>query len=182
MAGGREISQGCVVMQEISSADTCRRQVPAVIKLVEWEPRSVNLDVGGGRYEDTTVYLKRLKVTNLVYDPFNRSAKHNRAVLQRVIDHGGADSVTLMNVLNVIQKPYDRRAVLRISWKLLREGHPIYIGIYDGDKSGEGKKTRDGWQENRRASTYLSEVGRFFKIVKSNAKLIVGRRRSNGQK
>ena len=168
-------------MQEISSANTCRRQVPAVIKLIKWEPRSVNLDVGGGRYEDTTVYLKRMKVTNLVYDPFNRPPLHNREVINKIITHGGADSVTIMNVLNVIQKPRDRRAVLRLSWHMLKAGHPIFIGVYEGDKSGDGSKTRDGWQENRKTSTYLSEVGKFFQIVKTTARLIVGRRRKNGK-
>lgn len=163
-------------MQKITSARTSRKQVPAVIKVIEWNPRSVNLDIGGGRYDDSSIYLKRFKVTNYVYDPFNRTLEHNQMVMKKIIAHSGADSVTLMNVLNVIKRPQDRKAVLRLAWSTLKSGHPIYVGIYEGDKSGDGKKTRDGWQENRKTSTYVPEVGRFFKIVKTTARYIVGKR------
>jgi len=40
------------------------------------------------------------------------------------------------------------------------EGIPpgIYVTVYEGDRSGKGKVTRDGWQENRKLASYLDEV------------------------
>lgn len=34
----------------------------------------------------------------------------------------------------------------------------MIVTAYPGDHSGEGRETRDGWQENRKPFTYRDEV------------------------
>jgi len=93
----------------------------------------VNLDVGGGHHEDATLYLAERKVTNVVYDPDNRSAKHNAKAISFVLGIGGSHSVTLSDVLNLYPSWKDRDAILYYSKFLARKGAPIYISVYEGN-------------------------------------------------
>ena len=79
-------------------------KLPAIFKLVKFRPKTVNLDYGGGRFDNATNWLCELDVTNLIYDPFNRSAEHNSFVLSEIKKNGGADTATLSNVLNVVKE------------------------------------------------------------------------------
>jgi len=160
--------------QEITSAATSRAQVPAIHKRIPWVDGQTNLDYGGGAHDLATEWLADpenggVSVTNLVYDPFNRSPEHNDGVLARVQEMGGADTATLANVLNVIREPEARQEALERAKSLLKPGAPIHIGIYPGDGSGEGRLTsnsedpeRRTWQENRKLATYLPEVLEVF--------------------
>lgn len=90
--------------QAYDSRATSRNQVPALFRAVPWVADTVNLDVGGGRFDRGTEYLAEQGVTSLVFDPFNRSEQHNIAVLKRVKSRR-ADTATIANVLNVIKEP-----------------------------------------------------------------------------
>jgi len=107
--------------------------VPKLFKKVRWRSYTVNLDVGGGHHEDATLYLAERKVTNVVYDPDNRSAKHNAKAISFVLGIGGSHSVTLSDVLNLYPSWKDRDAILYYSKFLARKGAPIYISVYEGD-------------------------------------------------
>ena len=96
----RGISRDPVVYD---SRNTSRNQVPALFKQVAWIPGTVNLDVGGGRYDRGTAYLADQDVTSIVFDPFNRSEAHNLAAL-RQLAKTRADTATITNVLNVIKE------------------------------------------------------------------------------
>ena len=67
--------------QEYTSARSSIKQVPAGFKIVDkyfgWKPNTLNLDIGGGKYDLMTEALLKKNVTNLVYDPYNRSEHHN---------------------------------------------------------------------------------------------------------
>jgi len=165
------------------SAATSRRQVSALFKHVPWPsharnpPPTINVDVGGGKYDDGTKYLNSIGVRNLVWDPYNRSPENNaRVVVTASTDV--PDTATMANVLNVIRRPEDRRHALVNARAFLppRRG-TLYINVWEGNKSGKAATTRDGWQENRRLETYLSEVQDVFplaKIVKDGSfKMIV---------
>ena len=125
----------------------------------------MNLDVGGGYHKDATLYLAERKVRNVVYDHIHKSAEHNAKAISFVIGIGGSNSVTLSDVLNVIPSWRDRDAVLYYSKFLARKSAPIYIGVYEGDKSGVGKMTREGWQANLEISEYEKAIANRFEIV-----------------
>ncbi len=125
----------------------------------------MNLDVGGGYHKDATLYLAERKVKNVVYDHIHKSAEHNAKAISFVIGIGGSNSVTLSDVLNVIPSWRDRDAVLYYSKFLARKSAPIYIGVYEGDKSGVGKMTRKGWQANLELGEYEKAIANRFEIV-----------------
>lgn len=153
------------------SRATSRRQVAAIVKAVTWGRGTVNLDVGGGKFEETTDALAGLGVKNLVLDPFNRSAKHNEAVL-RALQETPADTATLSNVLNVIERASDRRDALAVAREHLRAGGTLYVTVYEGNGDGRGGHTANGWQENRRLVDYLPEVRAVFPTATRNGKVI----------
>ncbi len=139
--------------------------VPKLFKKVKWRSYSVNLDVGGGYHKDATLYLAERKVKNVVYDHIHKSAEHNAEAISFVIGIGGSHSVTLSDVLNVIPSWRDRDAVLYYSKFLARKSAPIYIGVYEGDKSGVGKMTDKGWQANLELGEYEKAIANRFEIV-----------------
>lgn len=165
--------------QEYDSAATSLNQLAGGVKAVaEILPAgSLNLDYGGGRYNQAVEYLKQVDVMNLVFDPFNRSKEHNREVLDIIKEYGGADSCTCCNVLNVIDGDAAKITALKNIKRLVRSGGKVYIQTYEGsdkvetqnDKgktvkkpSGVGKTTKKGWQENKETKAYIPLVQEVF--------------------
>ena len=101
--------------QEYTSANTSINSVklPAIFSMVNFKPETINLDYGGGKFDNATTALEGKGVTNLIYDPYNRSSGHNKDVIDTVRKNGGADTVTCSNVLNVIKEPEARKAVIK---------------------------------------------------------------------
>lgn len=133
----------------------------------------MNLDYGGGRFDNATEFLAEQNVKNLVYDPYNRSAEHNKSVLAEIRERGGADTVTCSNVLNVIKEENVRNEVIRNIYKLLKNGGVAYFTVYEGSGSGEGRPTSAGFQLNRKTSQYLDEIQAVFRTVQRKGKLII---------
>lgn len=160
--------------QEFSSAATSinSNKLPAIYNMVEFRPGDVVVDFGGGKFDNAVNYLKDKDVTLLVYDPYNRSAEHNKEVLRILKERGGADAAVNSNVLNVIKEPEAREAVLRNIKKITKRGAPIYITVYEGRGDGAEGPTKSGYQLNRKTSDYMDEVGRVFSNVKRKGKLI----------
>lgn len=161
--------------QKISSANTSinSSKLPAIFRLVKFEPNTLNLDYGGGKFDNAAEYLAQQNVTNLVYDPYNRSTQHNAEVLQKVRENGGADTITISNVLNVIAEPEARLTVLRNAKKLVKPGGNVYITVYEGNKSGEGTETKSGYQLNKSTADYIDEIASVFSTVNRKGKLII---------
>lgn len=160
--------------QEFSSAATSinSTKLPAIYNMVNFRPGAVVVDFGGGKFDNAVNYLKDKDVTLLVYDPYNRSAEHNKEVLRILKEHGGADAAVNSNVLNVIKEPEAREAVLRNIKKITKRGAPIYITVYEGRGDGAEGPTKSGYQLNRKTGDYMDEVGRVFSNVKRKGKLI----------
>ena len=165
--------------QLYTSAKTSRNQVPAthtnVNKFIDWEPGTVNADIGGGRFEKATEYLKDKGVTNLVYDPFNRTVEHNQEVVNKIIN-GGADTATVSNVLNVIKEDENIDKVLKQTHNALKDGGTAYFNFFEGDGRGQGKETKDGWQRNQKTADYLPIIQKYFPqatTLKGNSKVII---------
>lgn len=133
--------------QEFTSENTSINsgKVPAVFKMVSFQPGTINLDFGGGRFDTANDYLTQYDVINLVYDPYNRSKEHNSEVIQTIRKAGGADTATCSNVLNVIKEPEVRRNVLENIKKLVKPGGHVYITVYEGSGKGNEGPTKAGY-------------------------------------
>lgn len=161
--------------QKISSANTSinSSKLPAIFNMVRFAPDTLNLDFGGGKFDNATEYLATQGVESLVYDPYNRTAEHNKEVLARVRENGGADTITLSNVLNVIAEPESRLAVLRNCKRLLKSGGTLYVTVYEGTGKGDEKETTAGYQLNRKTASYVDEIASVFSSVSRKGKLII---------
>lgn len=161
--------------QKYTSANTSinSSKLPAVFNMVKFEPNTINLDYGGGKFDNVADFLSASDVENLVYDPYNRSSEHNNAVLDKIKENGGADSVTLSNVLNVIEEESIRKEVLSNIKNLLKPGSKLYITVYEGTGDGNARETKAGYQLNRKTADYLDEVAAVFPNVSRKGKLII---------
>ena len=162
--------------QEFTSKDTSinSARLPALFKKIRWEMGTCNADIGGGKYDNATTWLKfNHNVMNIVYDPYNRNQKHNNWALTMIKD-GLCDTATVANVLNVIKEPEARHQVILRAHEASREDGEAYFQIYEGDKSGIPKATCKGWQENRKAKTYREEVAWVFRTAECHGNIIIG--------
>ena len=166
------------VEQKYNSAVTSinSSKLPAIFSKIKFEPDTINLDYGGGRFDNVADYLSsKYNCTNLVYDKYNRSSGHNSDVLKQVKENGGADTVTCSNVLNVIAEPEIRQEVLQDCKKYLKPDGTCYITVYEGNGSGEGKADdkRQSYQTNMKLADYIPEVQKVFSnVTKSKGMLI----------
>jgi hypothetical protein len=154
--------------QEFTSAATSinKTKLPeaysTIHKKMGWRKGTTHIDIGGGKFDNAKEFLGNLGVEAHVFDPYNRTPEHNQEVMERV-GKGNADSASLFNVLNVIKEPQYREEALRTAHKALKPGGKIFISIYEGDKSGVGKKTKaDSWQNNMATAAHLPEVKKIF--------------------
>lgn len=166
--------------QEFSSAATSINgsKLPAIFKLVDFHANTLNLDYGGGKFDNATEYLKTMGVTNLIYDKFNRTAQHNQEVIRAVLENGGADTCTLSNVLNVIKEESIRHEILVNIYKLLKSDGILYITVFEGKPGQKEGPTKSGYQLARKTSEYIDEVANVFgeDKVTRRGKLIVARK------
>ena len=160
--------------QEYDSAATSinSNRLPAIYKLVHFEPGKVYLDFGGGKFDNGVYYVRDLGATLLVYDPYNRSDEHNKEVLRVIKENGGADAALNSNVLNVIKEPEARLSVLKNIKKLTKPGGDVYITVYEGTGKGNEGPTKAGYQLNRKTADYLEEVQSVFPDAQRKGKLI----------
>jgi SAM-dependent methyltransferase len=173
--GGNVNSANEKITQEISSAKTSRKQVAALFKNPNVEYGAVNIDIGGGKFDLATEFLESKGVENLIFDPFNRSGEVNQKAVDYIRDKGGADTVTVANVLNVIKEAEARGNVILEAAKAIKPGGKAYFSVYKGDGSGIGAKTTAGHQNNQKLSFYLPEIEQFFNDVQLKGELIIAR-------
>lgn len=170
--------------QEYSSAQTAingkHGKLPAVFKKASIPNGSLVLDYGGGTAESEAVaqnYLDQFDAKEMLYDPFNQTADHNREVVSILRKNGGADVAICSNVLNVVKEQEVRLDILKKIRKLLKSGATAYISVYEGPDagSGKGKVTQNGasYQNNKKLANYLEEVQAVFPDAKKKGNVIV---------
>jgi hypothetical protein len=154
--------------QEFTSAATSinKTKLPEAYTTIHrkmgWKPDTTHIDIGGGKFDNAVEFLEKLGVKAHVFDPFNRPEEHNTKVMQEV-GKEGADSASLFNVLNVIKEPEYRHEALKTAHSTLKPGGRIFISIYEGDRTGQGKQTKkDSWQNNMTTAAHLPEVRKVF--------------------
>ena len=150
-------------------------KLPVLYGKVAFQTGTVNLDIGGGRFDNVTNYLAERGVKNYIYDPYNRSAEHNAAVA-KVTQEGQSDTVTISNVLNVIDSVDGRRQVLENAVDAVKADGTVYITVYEGDGSGVARTTgKDQFQLNRKTVDYVAEVQEYFDDVTVKNKVIIAK-------
>jgi len=143
-----------------ASAKTSRNIIPSAFKA--FDVGQVNLDFGGGKYDTATEFLKEKNVTNLVFDPFNRSKEHNTLIMSQVIVNG-CDSITCLNVLNVI--PLTERLQVYKHIKMILETtrcKKVIFQMYAGNGTGIEQFTNGVNQNNLRLTHYFTELLEHF--------------------
>lgn len=149
-------------MTKINYAATSIKQVPALFKKVYWMDGTTNLDIGGGKYDLGSEYLSTKGVMNLILDPYCRSEIQNR-IVTNLLSSRKVNTVTISNLLCVIKSKAERGRILRSAKNHLRKNGLCYISIYEGDKSGIGKKTTiNTWQNNKKLHEYYDEITKIF--------------------
>lgn len=155
------ISENLIPNKDYFPSKTSVKQVALGLKyMVEMgysKKGYVNLDYGGGRFELGTEYMKEHGVTNLVYDIYSRDSKHNINVINKILDKE-PDTVTLLNVLNVIYSKSERLYVVEDAYSYLKVGGYMLIMIYIGTGKEPGLSKSRTWQENRDMKSYLPEI------------------------
>ena len=169
--GSKREKQGAPLAQEHTSADTSLNQTPSIFKRVQWEKGTTNIDIGGGKFDTATDYMKEQGVNNIVFDPFNRDTEHNRNAFEKIKEKG--DTATVANVLNVIKEADIRDNVILQAAKAIKPDGKAYFGIYEGNGSGKGRETTKGWQNNRKAADYVPEIAKHFKTLKKSGNMII---------
>lgn len=156
-----------MIKQEYTSASTSIKQIPAGFKIVDkyfgWTPNTVNLDIGGGKYDMMTNALKEKGVTNLVYDPFNRPLEHNLEILKNLEDHS-VNTVTIFNVLNVIKEREVQLNCLEFAYDSLKYGGMLYVrSTYMNPKKVSGVTKSGSFQHYLTMNDYLLLVKEVFR-------------------
>lgn len=170
-----------MVDQEYDSAATSinSNKLPAIYKMVNFNEGDVVVDFGGGKFDNAVEYIRDKGATLCVYDPYNRSAEHNREVLKILRENGGADAAVNSNVLNVIKEPEARKNVLENIARITKPGAPIYITVYEGKGNGQEGPTKSGYQLNRKTADYLEEIQEVFPDATRRGKLITAHNTSS---
>lgn len=171
-----------LLKQEFSSRDTSvnSKKTPAVFKMVgdAWKNGSVNIDIGGGKYDTLTAALQSKGVTNYIYEPYGRTANQNAYILSQLqAKMLQGDTATCSNVLNVIKESAVRANVIHQVAKAIKPEGTAYFTIYEGH-NGNGRgavSMKDCWQNNRKAETYIDEIKQYFGSVTMKGKLIIAR-------
>lgn len=157
--------------QEYTSAKSCIKQIPAGFKIVDkyfiWYKGTVNLDIGGGKYDLMTEALKEKGVENLVYDPYNKSQEHNDNVMDRVSRMHGVHTVTIFNVLNVIKEREIQIEALKLAYNALKLGGMVFVrSTYKNPKKASGVTKSGTFQHYLTQEEYLEIVKEVFPEAK----------------
>lgn len=162
-------------VQEFNSADTSINsgKLPTVYGKLEFPAGCTALNYGGGKFNNTIDFGKVNGFTDLVFDPFNRTVEWNSRVIATVYKNG-VNLAILSNVLNVIKEATVRGFVLDVLANTLGENKPLFVTVYEGDRTGNGRQTsKSAWQENRKLKEYTVEVKEHFAHVKTRYNTIV---------
>jgi hypothetical protein len=153
------------VEQEITSAKTSIKQIPALFKDKNAVFGETNIDIGGGKFDLAKNYLAERGTKSMIFDPYNRSAEENAETLAFLQSGKRADTATCANVLNVIAAPAARSNVILEVAKAIKPDGTAYFMVYEGNGTGEGKQTSSGWQNNRKTADYMAEISEWFDDV-----------------
>lgn len=159
--------------QKYMSAETSQKQIAATFKSPYFDTPSgsINVDLGGGKYDLGTEYLKQKGITNLIIDP-SRSSEFN-ARNEKIARENKVASVTVNNVLNVIMEPEEREKVIQKAKSFLTNGGKAFFLIHwkKGEQARQTKK--DSWQNHMSPKNYIPEIKKYFNNIAIKGNLII---------
>ena len=134
--------------QKYTSANTSinSKKLPAIYRMVSGRINETEkvIDYGCGKYFDSY----NLPENYHGYDPYNRPEKSELNTKYNI--------ALCSNVLNVIM---EREARYNLLNTLKNLADKVFITVYEGDKSGKGKTTKnDCYQLNRKRGDYIPEL------------------------
>jgi hypothetical protein len=95
------------------------------------------VDVGGGASDKAAAYMEERFPFWLQFrtvDPYNRTPEHNAAVQQEVEARGGADMVSSMSVINILESEALIRNHLRLLHRILKPDGQAVIKVWNGER------------------------------------------------
>jgi hypothetical protein len=135
-------------------------------------PDSINVDLGGGKFDNATEALKQKGITNLIIDPYNRSKDWNDKN-EEIARKNEVSSVTVNNVLNVIMEPEQRDLVIKKAKSYLTNGGKAYFLIYYKTGKSAGETLKGSWQNHMHPKEYVPEIQKHFSNVQVKGNLII---------
>lgn len=165
--------------QTALSGGTSRNQNPSGNEYGrKWKifrPGTRNVDIGAGRFDKATQFLADIGVENIPFDPVNRDGETNRRAAESVRANP-ADTATVHNVLNVIDNDSVMEGIVNQAARAIKKNGSAIFTIYEGNRSGVGARTRDGYQRNAKARSYEPTIKKFFGSVETHGNVILARR------
>ena len=164
--------------QEYDSKDTSVKILPATFTKFGLKSTDRVLDWGGGQYDIAKKAIEHgyPGIKFEVVDAFNRTPTHNDRILAEYAENP-ATVLTINNVLNVIKETDIIEDVIRESKEYLAEDGVCYIKIYEGNdvdgKSGNGKVTSSGWQNNQPAEWYRQFAEKYYQYIERVGDILV---------
>ena len=164
--------------QEYDSKDTSVKILPATFTKFGLKATDRVLDWGGGQYDIAKKAIEHgyPGIKFEVVDAFNRTPTHNDRILAEYAENP-ATVLTINNVLNVIKETDIIEDVIRESKEYLAEDGVCYIKIYEGNdvdgKTGNGKVTSSGWQNNQPAEWYRQFAEKYYQFVERVGDILV---------
>jgi len=150
---------------------TSINHVPALHKMVDGVPLTI-LDYGSGKYKTGMEYLRDKGHEVVGFDPFH--FEHTDNDLYTLINY---DIILCANVLNVVE---DYEPIIIELKRLSKENSldpsltaTVYISIYAGNGSSNGKVTTKGYQRNEKPKEYLHLLEKYFNLVVRKGNMFV---------
>jgi hypothetical protein len=140
--------------------------------LFDTPQNSINVDLGGGRFDNATEALKNRGITNLIIDPYNRTKEFNDRN-EELARKNPIASVTVNNVLNVIMEPEERENVIKKAKSYLKQGGKAFFLIYYKTGKQAGETSKGSWQNHMLPKEYVPEIRKYFSTVKVKGNLII---------
>lgn len=134
-----------------------------------------NVDIGAGRFDKATRFLADIGVENIPFDPVNCDSETNRRAAESVRANP-ADTATVHNVLNVIDNDAVMEGIVNQAARAIKQDGSAIFTIYEGNRSGVGTRTRDGYQRNAKVRSYETAIKKFFGSVETHGNVILAKR------
>ncbi len=141
--------------QNFTSANTSINANKLPTAFTKFKPYGHVLDYGCGKYyEKTKAHCDKTCLSYHPYDKYNCPDKENDKSINFGIEHG-FDTIYCCNVLNVIDNDDVVWEILYKMFMMLNHHSKMYIQIYEGNRSGKGKATKnDCYQRNAKTEYY----------------------------
>jgi len=96
------------------------------------------VDVGSGASDKAATYMEErfpFWLRFLSVDPYNRTPEHNAWVQKEVEANGGADMVSSMSVINILESEALIRNHLRLLHRILKPDGQAIIKVWNGERN-----------------------------------------------